>query len=77
MIFDDYDTPSKELFSGLKWLPVDNRIVHSKAVLVYKSLHNLVPMYMRDLFTYQSNQGVFKLLGQTASTPYDQRHKEI
>ena len=34
MIFDDNDTPTKELFSKLKWLPVDNRIAHSKAVLV-------------------------------------------
>ena len=29
MIFDDYDTPSKELSSKLNWLPVDNRIAHS------------------------------------------------
>ena len=57
VIFDDYGTPSKKLFSKLKWLPVDNRIAHSKAVLVCKSLalYNLVLIYMTDLFTSQSN----------------------
>ena len=68
MIFDDYDTPGKELLSKVKWLPVHNRITHSKAVLVYKSLHNLVPKYIWEICS---------LISQTVCIPYSQRHKEI
>ncbi len=55
MIYDDYVSPSAELFVKLKWLPLANRFNHNKAVLVYKCLHDLVPPYMRNIFTYQSN----------------------
>ena len=56
IVFDEYVTPSKELVSRLKCLPLDSRIAHSKAVLVYKSLHDFVSAYyMRILCTYQSN----------------------
>ena len=55
IVFDDYVTRSKELFSRLKWPPLDSRIAYSKADLVYKSLYDFVPAYMRMLFTHQSN----------------------
>jgi hypothetical protein len=35
MIFDDYVSPSKELFAKLNWLPVVKRVQHNKAVMVY------------------------------------------
>ena len=48
--FDDYVIPSKELivFTRLKWLPLDSWIAHSKAALVYKSIHDLVTAYNYD-----------------------------
>ncbi len=55
LIFDDYVSPSRQLFVKLKWLPVANRIEHNKAVLVYKCLNDMMPEYMNNMFTAQTS----------------------
>lgn len=60
MIFDDYVSPSADLFCKLKWLPFPNRVAHNKAVLVFKCLNGLAPPYMDGLFANVSN-GIYSL----------------
>lgn len=67
LVFNDFSTPSKELFARLKWLPVTERIKHNKSVVVYKSIHNLMPQYMNELFTAQTNSN-YALRSETCCT---------
>ena len=48
-------TPSAELFQQLGWMRFDERVIYRKAILMYKSLHNLAPTYLSTKFTYTSN----------------------
>ena len=41
------DTPSEELFQTLGWMKFDERVNYRKAILMYKSLHNLAPTYFK------------------------------
>ena len=50
------DTPSMTLFEKLGWLTVHERIEFNKAVLLYKSTHDLTPSYISDLFEFHSSQ---------------------
>jgi hypothetical protein len=44
-------TPSIVLFNKLKWMPMPDYFVHRKAILVFKSLNQLVPEYL-NIFKY-------------------------
>ncbi len=57
MIFDDYVSASADLFAKLKWLPIEKRVAHNKAVMVYKCLNYTcsMPVYMENVFQYESN----------------------
>jgi hypothetical protein len=48
------DTPSSQMFKDLKWQIFPDRVNFHKAVLIYKSLNNLAPTYMKDLFQLNS-----------------------
>lgn len=48
----DYTTPSEELFRELSWLNFSENIKYQQATLVYKSLNNLAPGYMRSKFSH-------------------------
>ncbi len=37
---------------SLKWMPIHDRIKFCKATMVYKSVNDLTPNYMKDMFTY-------------------------
>ena len=50
------DTPSMPLFEKLGWLTVHERLEFNKAVLLYKSTHDLTPSYISDLFEFHSSQ---------------------
>ncbi len=56
IISDIKDTmyPSREMFSKLKWMPITDRIKYRKAIMVFKSINNLSPRYMSDLFKFFS-----------------------
>ncbi len=40
------------MFFSLKWMPIHDRIKFCKATMVYKSVNDLAPKYMKDMFTY-------------------------
>ncbi len=40
------------MFFSLKWMPIHDRIKFRKATMVYKSVNDLAPNYMKDMFTY-------------------------
>ena len=46
----DIMTPSKTMFDKLKWLSFPKRIQYHASIMMYKSLNNLAPDYMMDLF---------------------------
>ena len=46
----DIMTPSESMFSQLKWLSFPKRIQYHVSIMMYKSLNNLAPDYMSDLF---------------------------
>ena len=45
-------TPSKDLFTQLKWLSFGNRCNYHTALLIYKSLNNLTPKYIKDIISF-------------------------
>jgi hypothetical protein len=48
-------TPTKDLFHNLKWLSFESRCKYHTALLVYKSIHNLVPKYITDIVKVSNN----------------------
>ena len=66
----DIDTPSAELFQQLGWMRSGERVPDRKAVLMYKSLHNLAPTYLNNKFTYTSSIHQVNLRSLTDSTLY-------
>ena len=46
---------SRELFKQLDWLPISNRIEYFTGLMVYKSIHNLAPLYMSQLLRLADN----------------------
>ena len=55
ILFKPFTTPSNKLFKELDWLTFENRCKYQTAVLVYKSLHDLTPYYIRELVNLTSN----------------------
>ena len=55
ILFKPFKTPSNDLFKKLEWLTFENRCKYQTAVLVYKSLHDLTPDYIRELVKLSSN----------------------
>ena len=47
----DIMTPSQSMFDQLKWLSFPKRIQYHASIMMYKSLNNLAPDYMKDLFS--------------------------
>ena len=48
-------TRSKDLFTQLRWLSFGNRCNYHTALLIYKSLNNLTPKYIKDLISFSKN----------------------
>ena len=44
-----YDHISTTIRNQLHWLPVKQRIDHKLCTLIYKCLHNVAPVYLRDM----------------------------
>ena len=47
---NNFYTASAELFHELKWMPLNQRFVYNRAVLMFKCLNNLAPAYLSDDF---------------------------
>ena len=55
LVCNDSTSSSNDLFSKLKWIPIERRIEYGKLVMVYKSLNNICPQYMKDMLSHQTN----------------------
>ena len=53
-----FDAPSEELFQQLSWMKFHARIDYKKAIIIYKSLNEQCPEYLRDKFKYSQNKGL-------------------
>ena len=49
-----FDTPSRPLIDQLGWKTIEQLIVSESQTMVFKSLHELAPQYLCDLFTRNS-----------------------
>ncbi len=58
IILDIKDTmyPSREMFSKLKWMPITDQ--YHKAIMVFKSIKNLAPRYMSEMFNKLAKHAV-------------------
>ena len=52
----DILTPSQRMFSELRWLSFPRRVQYHTCVMVYKTLNNLAPEYISDLFQIHTTQ---------------------
>ena len=50
----DYDTPAEPLIGQLGWKTVREWIQNDTSVMMYKSMNNMAPTYLSDLFTCSS-----------------------
>ena len=50
----DYDTPAEPLIEQLGWKTVRELIQNDTSVMMYKSMNNMAPAYLDDLFTRSS-----------------------
>ena len=48
----DYNTTSEEMFNKLEWQTFPESVQYQQALLVYKSLNDLAPLYMAGMFHY-------------------------
>ena len=51
----DYNSPSRAIIERLGWSTVEELINSESSRMVYKSLNNLAPQYLRDIFEKNSN----------------------
>ena len=61
------DAPSMPLFEKLGWLTVYERLEYNKAIVLYKSTHDLTPSYVSDLFEFHSSH-IIIMSGQFRTT---------
>ena len=55
----DFMTPSNFMFRNLKWLNIQQRFKYQKAILVFKSLNNLLPSYIQENITLVENSNYY------------------
>ena len=68
------ETPSLPLFQQLGWLNIYERLEYSKYIILYKSTKNLVPGYIKDLFTFNSTDN-YNSRSVTNNDMYIKRHR--
>ena len=57
----NYDTRSSTILKELKWLPLHQRRSIHRGTMLFKSLNNLAPIYMKNMFSKRSSTHSFKL----------------
>ena len=50
-----YLTPSKDMFSQLRWLPLKDWVTYRKATMTYKAINGKAPDYISAMFRYVSD----------------------
>ena len=48
-------TPSKDILSELRWLPLNDCVKYRKATLIYKAINGKAPDYISAMFRYVSD----------------------
>ena len=56
-----FDASSKPLIQNLGWKTVNDMIKHESRTMVYKSINNIAPPYMNDMFTRNSQDATRQL----------------
>ena len=51
---NSFDPPSRPLIEGLRWKTIDELISYESKIMVFKSLNELAPQYLCNLFTRNS-----------------------
>ena len=51
-----YDTPSSDMFSVLKWLPIEKYFKFKRICMFYKCIHGLVPNYLSHNITLANDE---------------------
>ena len=46
---------SADLLNELQWLTFNDRVCYHTALLVYKTINNLAPVYMKDILKFSTN----------------------
>ena len=54
-------TPSSYMFEQLGWLSISKRLMYNKAIVTYKVLKNLTPVYISNLLKPISEKHSFSL----------------
>ena len=62
-----YDAHSEPLRKDLGWLSVREMIVKDTSTMMYKSLNDLAPKYLSDLFVRQSDFHILELMRTVSS----------
>ena len=57
----NFDTPSRPLIDQLGWKTIDELVASETKTMVFKSLHELAPQYLCDLFTRNSKSSSYVL----------------
>ena len=47
-------TPSENMFKELNWLTFSNQVTFHDCIMMYKTLNNLAPTYLTEMFTSTS-----------------------
>ena len=61
MTSSKYDTPSKPLIKSLGWKSIDKLINDELKIMMYKSLNDQTPIYLKDLFQKNSELNRYSL----------------
>ena len=51
----DFNTPSSDMFTKLKWMPIQDWARYRRAKLVYKCQNNAAPEYLCEMFQTVNN----------------------
>ena len=65
-----YDAPSEPLRKDLGWLSVKEMIVEETSTMMYKSLNDLAPKYLSDLFVRLSDFLMLELRNTKSNLQY-------
>ena len=77
-----YDAPSDNLMKQLGWSKIDEMIQYESRVMVYKSINELTPHYLHDLFIRNIENPSYELCNtatdlQIQKTTYGQWPKRV
>ena len=61
-------SPTSELFEKLNWLKFSDRCKYHCAVLVFKTMYDMAPVYMSEILTFAKNESYNLNLSSTRST---------